>query len=64
MKHTARFFKQTDRLLGRYELLKSMLSVFDAKAADEGEVATSHKSEPTRKAPCRNRPWKFGPIGQ
>jgi hypothetical protein len=29
MKHTARFFKQTDRLLGRYELLKSMLSVFN-----------------------------------
>lgn len=37
LKRTARFFKQTDRLLGRYELLASMLSVLASEPVDQND---------------------------
>lgn len=46
MKRTARFFQQTDRLLGRYELLKSMLTVLATQPSGQSEAAIPNAAQP------------------
>lgn len=58
MKHTSRFFRQTDRLLGRYELLKSMLSVLGAKATDPRDAAMLNASQPGMKGGTLKSPME------